>query len=329
MGGDSFYPPLPSTSTEEELSLDFPQGSINFSVSSGDEKGLGHKLENERGLNSGEFPDVGPRISLIDEAAERQKLKVYAEVLRSYEELQSRIDRLELAKIEILSYSPGSWAEKASGMDLSEYDVPIITSLLLIGPRGSGKSSLVNKISRALEDNILFTPVNFVIFVVNGLSVLESMDSVEEKKKQYCQMIATNFSCPSLSFKDDKPVVVVTHGDLLSLSDRVRVRVYLGELLGVPPTIQIFDIPENNDAATTSAIVDMLIYCLERADRNLPAKGLFVGKLLMAIMASRYFCGMFVPLDCSGNSHCVGNSWFSQSSASGSYCFVGYESGLA
>ncbi|KAK6141854.1 hypothetical protein DH2020_024400 [Rehmannia glutinosa] len=368
MGGDSFYPPLPSTSTEEEVSLDFPQGSINFSVSSGDEKGLGHKLENERGLNSGEFPDVGPRISLIDEAAERQKLKVYAEVLRSYEELQSRIDRLELAKIEILSYSPGSWAEKASGMDLSEYDVPIITSLLLIGPRGSGKSSLVNKISRALEDNILvseraqvsynsngegtyffheykiprgsgsfclydtrslsvdssenmkmlnrwmtkgvrhgelvkrksdsgdlkaqlkckarrncssyqFTPVNFVIFVVNGLSVLESMDSVEEKKKQYCQMIATNFSCPSLSFKDDKPVVVVTHGDLLSLSDRVRVRVYLGELLGVPPTIQIFDIPENNDAATTSAIVDMLIYCLERADRNLPAKGLFVGKV--------------------------------------------------
>lgn len=47
----------------------------------------------------------------------------------------------------------------------------------------------------------------------------------------------------SLSVSDDKPVVVVTHGDLLPLSERVRVRVYLGELLGVPPTRQIFDIP--------------------------------------------------------------------------------------
>lgn len=42
---------------------------------------------------------------------------------------------------------------------------------------------------------------------------------------------------------DDKPVVVVTHGDLLSLSDRARVRVHLGKLLGIPPKKQIFDIP--------------------------------------------------------------------------------------
>jgi hypothetical protein len=38
-------------------------------------------------------------------------------------------------------------------------------------------------------------------------------------------------------------VVVVTHGDLLSLNDRARVRVHLGELLGIPPAKQIFDIP--------------------------------------------------------------------------------------
>lgn len=47
------------------------------------------------------------------------------------------------------------------------------------------------------------------------------------------------FSC----ILDDKPVVVVTHGDLLSLSDRLRIRVHLGELLGIPPAKQIFDIP--------------------------------------------------------------------------------------
>lgn len=48
---------------------------------------------------------------------------------------------------------------------------------------------------------------------------------------------------PSSLHADDKPVVVITHGDLLSLSDRARVRVQLGELLGIPPAKQIFDIP--------------------------------------------------------------------------------------
>lgn len=48
-------------------------------------------------------------------------------------------------------------------------------------------------------------------------------------------------SSPSVS--DDKPVVVVTHGDLLSLTDRARIHTYLGELLGIPPAKQIFDIP--------------------------------------------------------------------------------------
>lgn len=46
-----------------------------------------------------------------------------------------------------------------------------------------------------------------------------------------------------LLFSDDKPAVVITHGDLLSLADRARVRVHLGELLGIPPAKQIFDIP--------------------------------------------------------------------------------------
>jgi hypothetical protein len=55
-----------------------------------------------------------------------------------------------------------------------------------------------------------------------------------------------------LLLADDKPGLVLTHGDLLSLSDRARVRAYLAELLGIPPTKQIFDIPGSLSALLPS-----------------------------------------------------------------------------
>lgn len=44
-------------------------------------------------------------------------------------------------------------------------------------------------------------------------------------------------------FADDKPVLLITHVDEMPLSERARVRIYLGDLLGIPPATQIFDIP--------------------------------------------------------------------------------------
>lgn len=39
------------------------------------------------------------------------------------------------------------------GLQLADYDVPKTTSLILIGPKGSGKSSLVNKISKVFDED--------------------------------------------------------------------------------------------------------------------------------------------------------------------------------
>ncbi|KAH7517599.1 hypothetical protein FEM48_Zijuj09G0082000 [Ziziphus jujuba var. spinosa] len=51
------------------------------------------------------------------------------------------------------SYTPGGWIEKVGNRDLGDYDVPNTTTLILIGPKGSGKSSLVNRISKVFEDD--------------------------------------------------------------------------------------------------------------------------------------------------------------------------------
>lgn len=43
----------------------------------------------------------------------------------------------------------------------------------------------------------------------------------------------------------------MTHGDMLSREERARIRVFLGELLGVPPNKQIFDIPGHKIISST------------------------------------------------------------------------------
>ncbi|XP_044493054.1 uncharacterized protein LOC123216633 [Mangifera indica] len=358
MGGDTISitpeesrvsPLLPSSQAPSFLSMKFCKGTL---------------VNDEDGAVFGEFPQETGQLSpaSLDFEAE-QRRRSYTQVLHSYDELRTRLGSLSDAKNKILSYVPGGWIENAGGKRLSDYDVPETISLILIGPKGSGKSSLVNRISKVFEDDKFASEraqvtynssvgdgtyflqeymiprdsnsfclydtrslsddsydninmikhwitkgvrhgelvirksddlnlrsrmkckarnngchpgeakmVNFCIFVVDGLAVLKSMEDDGDAEKQYNQIIKTAFNCPYLSFKDDKPVVVVTHGDLLSLTDRARIRIYLGELLGVPPVKQIFDIPENDDPENELVIVDMLLYCLEHADKNLPHK---------------------------------------------------------
>ncbi|GAV78216.1 MMR_HSR1 domain-containing protein [Cephalotus follicularis] len=365
MGGDSVTSSTFSPENEYALEDDLPHPLDQSSNFLRDK--LNMKVENDAvpftGGNGLLFRDFDAEGGQQSEANQRRRLRVYKEILQSYTQLRIRSDNLKGAKSKILSYTPGAWIEPVGGMKASDYDVPTTTSLILLGPKGSGKSSLVNRISKVFEDDKFTSEraqvsynstfeggtyflqeymiprgetsfclydtrglcddpsdninmirdwiengvrhgqlvirksdsaslrirmkckarntrcqsseirkVNFVIFVVNGLAVLKSIYGDANAERQYAQMVAASFNCPYLSFKDDKPVVVVTHGDLLSHADRARIRVYLGELLGVPPATQIFDIPGNSDPATELTIVDMLHYSLERADRNLPQK---------------------------------------------------------
>ncbi|CAD6246553.1 unnamed protein product [Miscanthus lutarioriparius] len=268
--------------------------------------------------------------------------------------------QLREAKELIRRYKPGDWVEGVGGTKAGHFLLPEITTLLLVGPRGSGKSTLVNQITRVFDkDDDPFAPdraqvscnsksngtiflreypiprnssgicvydtcgwsndpennfkmlhqwmtkgishgettmwdndegnktgdikplgrqysflryitrkVNFVIFVVDGAAVLESIDS---NNKGYTEILHQTFMYPFLSIGDDKPVVVVTHGDRLSIQQRAHVQNELAELLNIPAQ-QIYDIPGSDDYQTDMAVLDMLHYCVRHAEQNLPVK---------------------------------------------------------
>lgn len=361
MGGGITTPPATDTG-EEDSSLDQYSSQLSSPLLRSE---LSMKAEDaavDKQSQSGSVCGEFGRLRDF-EANERMRQNVYRKIMQSGELSLIRSKGLEQAKSRVLRYTPGAWIETAGAMKRRNYDVPKTTTLLLVGPKGSGKSSLINRISKALEDDKFaseraqvsynssvgdgtlflqeymiprgstsfciydtrslsddsventkmlnhwmengvrhgelairdsdsqssrtammckardsghlsseFRKVNFVIFAVNGLSVLKSLESEEDAETQYTQLIASAFNCPYLAFKDDKPAVVVTHGDLLSHAERARVHVHLGELLGIPPTTQIFDIPESSDPVTESTIIDMLRYSLEHAEKNLPHK---------------------------------------------------------
>ncbi|CAL0302796.1 unnamed protein product [Lupinus luteus] len=373
MGGDSIvYHDEEDSSLEEDFN--FPLLSSHSLAVARDED---DRVNEENGSVSGQSSEENkPTSSKFDfEVIERNRLGVSQQILQSYEELKIHSKNLREEKEKILSYIPGAWTDK-----VRDYDIPTTTCLILVGPRGSGKSTLVNRITKALEDDKFaparaqvsynspigdengtyflqeymiprdstsiclydtrslsynshenendrtlkswmtkgvrhgelivrktddrrlrkslkckahkkgFSPgkirkVNFVIYVVNGLSVLKELENTDGSERQYTETIISTFNCPYLSFKDDKPVLVFTHGDLLSLSDRARVRAYLGELLGIPPTTQVFDIPDCDDLVTETSIVEMLRYSLEHADRNFPPKKVVIDKIHKASLS--------------------------------------------
>lgn len=95
------------------------------------------------------------------------------------------------------------WSKELVGF----YDLFIIQSIpvceLLL--RDSDRASLRTYMKGKARWNIFLSRevrmVNSVIVVVNGISVLKSMDSNDESDLKYTRTIAAAFSCPYLSFK--------------------------------------------------------------------------------------------------------------------------------
>eukprot|EP00271_Cylindrocystis_brebissonii_P023064 TRINITY_DN926_c0_g1_i1.p1 TRINITY_DN926_c0_g1~~TRINITY_DN926_c0_g1_i1.p1 ORF type:complete len:462 (+),score=99.97 TRINITY_DN926_c0_g1_i1:180-1565(+) len=121
--------------------------------------------------------------------------------------------------------------------------------------------------------------VNFVVLVVSAVSLDTMRKRDDLMAMQNLRRLCTS---PFLSFKDDRPVVVMTQGDRLSPEDRIEARILLGRVMGVSPVDYVFDVAgyvrrkvldEDSTSATDDmALLEMLEFALQRADRNLRYK---------------------------------------------------------
>lgn len=64
------------------------------------------------------------------------------------------LTRIGVIFVVICSYRPGAWLQEAGGVKRNSYDIPDITTLLVVGPMGAGKSTLINNMIRVVNDKL-------------------------------------------------------------------------------------------------------------------------------------------------------------------------------
>ncbi|KAJ7543173.1 hypothetical protein O6H91_09G027900 [Diphasiastrum complanatum] len=85
-----------------------------------------------------------------DSSESRRFLELKAKVLRQNEQLKKRTKHIKDQREKILRYTPGNWLVGRGGTR-SGYAIPAVTTLLIVGPVGAGKSTLINNIIRVVD----------------------------------------------------------------------------------------------------------------------------------------------------------------------------------
>ncbi|KAL1806721.1 hypothetical protein ACET3Z_029789 [Daucus carota] len=96
------------------------------------------------------------------------------------------------------------------------------------------------------------------------------------------QAIREIFHFPSIRKSNENPILILTHGDMLSTEDRINGRLKICEYLGVSETMGAYDIacltehgilPEDSDPVTSYALTEAVYRALLQSDRShLPKK---------------------------------------------------------
>ncbi|BBN17885.1 hypothetical protein MPTK1_7g17710 [Marchantia polymorpha subsp. ruderalis] len=121
--------------------------------------------------------------------------------------------------------------------------------------------------------------VNFVIFVVDASSFLYMLKSGD---RHGLDALKELYDDPFLAFRDDRPVLVLTHLDDVSFRERDAARAAIAAHFQVPVGEPIYDLSAPSEACVeylgeraftrAATALEMLIAALQKADRHLPAK---------------------------------------------------------
>ncbi|KAL8105404.1 uncharacterized protein LOC141677129 [Apium graveolens] len=121
--------------------------------------------------------------------------------------------------------------------------------------------------------------VNCVLVVANLAQTYKALKCGDLAPVQAIREI---FHCPSIRKSNENPILILTHGDMLSMEDRINGRLKVCEYLGVSEAMGAYDIaclighgilPEESDPVTSYALTEAVYRALLQSDRShLPKK---------------------------------------------------------
>ncbi|KAG9139429.1 hypothetical protein Leryth_021589 [Lithospermum erythrorhizon] len=116
---------------------------------------------------------------------------------------------------------------------------------------------------------------------VNCVMVVANLAEIDKAFKdgylKAVEAIRDIYNSPTVRNANENPILILTHGDLLSSEDRVTSRVKLCEYLGIPETTGAYDIPcvteqgilpEELDPVTAFTVTETIYRALIQADRT-------------------------------------------------------------
>ncbi|KAK9139249.1 hypothetical protein Scep_008930 [Stephania cephalantha] len=116
--------------------------------------------------------------------------------------------------------------------------------------------------------------VNCAVVVVNMAEVYNALTKGDSKPLEATREL---FYCPALRNCNENPILIMTHGDLLTPEDRIAGRVKICEFLGVSEATGTYDIlcltehgflPEESDPVTAYALMESMYRALIFSDRS-------------------------------------------------------------
>ncbi|XP_042495541.1 uncharacterized protein LOC122074669 isoform X2 [Macadamia integrifolia] len=139
--------------------------------------------------------------------------------------------------------------------------------------QGKGELTPLMALSSSSSSRFRRRRVNCVIVVVSIAEIYQALKKGDLKPLEATKEL---FSCPAIRKYHEKPILIMTHGDMLSSEERMQGRIKICEHLDVSETNGVYDIvcltehgilADGSDPVTAYALVEAMYRALIVADR--------------------------------------------------------------